>query len=307
MNNITTSILSLDCFVSEMEQYKLRHEYKLFKETLSPKIRNKDYNGVCELITDLGSKYYFGRKVISHIINHVFLYIRNDGSLECQKLLNTLVSQFNSACFKDPLIENNLNDSGYSIKIENLEEYELYSNLMYDYLELNRDTSAYQITMNLSKLSTAILDYCKIGSMLGCRLGMFGEMNDTQKKSLDEFIRINGLDLNLFKNQYEEGLSITYQKPDYSVSIVLHPQTWEIEYKIMDYITPFSFLFDKNTSTGKILSKNPTNSRILIRDNNFLDRELTIETSDCLIETFTEINNLLNELMLIVCGRSYFI
>lgn len=307
MNNITTSVLSLDCFVSDKEQYKLRHEYKLFKENLTSKILKKDYNGVCELINDLGSKYYFGRKIISHIINHVFLNIHNDGNLECQKLLNTLVSQFNSACFKNPLIENNLNGSGYTIKIETLEEYELYSNLMYDYLELNMDTTAYQITMNLSKLSNVILDYTGIGSMFGGRLGVFGEMNDTQKKSLDEFIRINGLDLNLFKNQYEEGLSITYQKPDYSVSIILHPQTWEVEYKIKDYSVSFSFLFDKNTSTGNILSKNPTNSGILVRDNNSLDRELTKEASDCLIEAFTETNNLLNELMVIVCGRSYFV
>lgn len=121
MNNITTSILSLVCFVSDKEQYKLRQEYKLFKENLSSKILKKDYNGVCELINYLGSKYYFGRKIISHIINHVFLNIRNNGSLECQKLLNTLVSQFNSACFKNPLIGSILNDSAYTIKIETLE------------------------------------------------------------------------------------------------------------------------------------------------------------------------------------------
>ena len=177
---------------------------------------------------------------------------------------------------------------------------------MYDYLELNRDTTAYQITMNLKKLGMSILDYCKIGSMFGGSLGKFGEMNDTQKKLLEEFIRINGLGLNLFKNQYEEGLSITYQKPNYSVSIVLHPQTWEVEYKIMDYIVPFSFFFDMDTNINNILSKNPTNSGILVRDNNSLDRELTKEASDCLIEAFTETNNLLNELMVIVCGRSYF-
>ena len=298
---------TLGDFISWKEADILSAEYRIFNRDLSKAIKGNDYKTIGEMIVSMVAKYYFGKKVVSHMINHILVNTPNDGSYEYQKLMNVLGTQFCAICYNNYTTIHTLYGWLKNINVENAEDYDVYSNLMYEYLVKDTNGVANQITQNIEKLKQEIYHYTALGSIIGSNLGEIDKNIHLTNVSFDDLLKEDDLTVGII-NDYYRFLDILQRKPDYTLFNTFRKDVWSFRYTSTDKNISFVITFGKKTNVETIFAIEGSNNRFLIIDGDDVIRyKVNLEDSTKLIEAFTTINVVLEKFIKIMLGEEYLV
>ena len=288
-------------YVDETEQPKIYREHNLLRENIKKKIAEIDYKGLCELIDGISLKYYLGKKTIAHIINEIYAGLHNDESDEYIKLIDTLSKEFSELCKNDNVSMQTVSESSKDIKVRPNGRYDVYSELMYVYLVLREPYKAYKTKGIVDKLRVSIARFISLSDFMGYSIDSIIKMSrgDKEKQIQDIMKRYNFV-IYLCEgkgdNEGNNHLEFYSLKNGRNTKVIIHKDMWEFKWDDHHNDLHLSFAFEIPMSTLDVVQRELPGNKILITDN-LSQKELTIDDTERLLETFNLFNKIFNEIL----------